>query len=413
MEKFKRNEIKKSEVLQSDTGINVSELVSILGTDAITQELFSVLNIESIQNEFINIPGARTIVNIQKKINEQFHKEDLKSKLENISLYENESFSIDFTNIENDYFNNSLGLNSLSTIPKYSTTRDFFSGLLQMDKYAQKLIDGGHKDILETNLNLLKGICNPYKRYRILHDKAENLFYLRAIISMSKYYNYDNNIAIVIGFIALYKEMKNSNVKYSVNRFEYNESFISILLESSEVRDLPSIGKVKSIVEISNDEIKREALKFSGACSIEIANKELVDNELIIKPHEIKSKILSLRHNQVPRTAFYELSNITNAKNVHNQLMDEVESIAKIKDVETIKYLVIAKVEKAKNEEVKKIRLQILQELNNTVNNIIELLTLFKKVELLAGVDLEAKDYLRFIIYQALTYGKRRTDNSE
>lgn len=411
MEKFKRNEVKKSEISQYDTGINVSELVNILGTNAITQELYSVLNIESIQNEFIKIPGARTIVNIQKRINEQFHKEDLKSKLENINLYESDSFSIDFANVENDYFNNSLGLESLSTIPKYSSTRDFFSSLFQMDKYAQRLIDGGHKSILETNLNLLKGICNPYKRYRILHDKEEKLFYLRAIISVSNYYNYDNNIAIVIGLITLHKEMKSSNVQYVVNRCEYNESFISILLESSEVKELPSVGKVKSIVEISNDEIKREALKFSGACSIEIANKELLDNELIIKPHEIKSKILSLRHNQVPRTAFHELNNITNAKNVHSQLIDEIESIAKIKDFEGIKYLVIKKVEKAKNEEVKKIRLQILQELNNNVDSMVELLTIFKKVELLAGEDLEAKDYLRFIIYQALTDKKRRTDN--
>ena len=271
-----------------------------------------------------------------------------------------------------------------------------------MDKYASVLIKNGFRGIVETNLSMLKEIHTTSKRYRILHDLNDNLFYLRAIISLRNYHNYDNNIAIVISLLTLHNETKRTGLEYRLKKFEYNESFIRAFFESSEVKQLEGIGKVKNLIEISNDEIKREALRFSGVCSIVFGQEDGVSDELFIQPQEIKSRILSVKHNQVPKTAIQELSNIEKSSTVHENIYNDILKIAKIKNPDQIKFLVLSKVENATNEDIKKHKSQILAELSHSVSNILQLLTVFRKIELLASEDIEATEYLRFIIYQAL-----------
>ena len=303
---------------------------------------------------------------------------------------------------QNKYFV-SLGTKQINTVPIYSATNDFFSELYQMEKYASKLIKDGYKDIVEANLRMLKGIQTLTKKFRILHDREEDNFYLRAIISLSSYFNYDNNIAIVISLLALHEEMKKYDIKYRLKVCEYNESFISMFFESSKAKELQNIGYVRNLIEVSNDEIKREALKFNGVCYISFKDSNNIDNELfIIRPQEIKSRILSIKHNVLPKTAIEELSHISDAGNIHTSLFEDIATITQIKSPEQIKFLLKRKVESAKGDSIKRYKKQILDTLNESTSNIIQLLTLFKKIELIANEDIDAIEYIRYIVYQAL-----------
>ena len=403
MENFRKQPLSEQNIPEDDLGIKVSELLSILGNNKLSAFIVEKLNVKSIKDEFIAIKGARTLVRIQKSVNRRFHKEDLISELADISLYNsNNEFTINFNNIDNNEYFQAIDMSMLSSIPIYSAARDFFSELYQMDKYASVLIKNGFRGIVETNLSMLKEIHTTSKRYRILHDLNDNLFYLRAIISLRNYHNYDNNIAIVISLLTLHNETKRTGLEYRLKKFEYNESFIRAFFESSEVKQLEGIGKVKNLIEISNDEIKREALRFSGVCSIVFGQEDGVSDELFIQPQEIKSRILSVKHNQVPKTAIQELSNIEKSSTVHENIYNDILKIAKIKNPDQIKFLVLSKVENATNEDIKKHKSQILAELSHSVSNILQLLTVFRKIELLASEDIEATEYLRFIIYQAL-----------
>lgn len=402
MDKFKRKSITKQMIPVTDQGVTVAELLSITVDNDLSKLLLKLLNTDEIHNEFIAIKGAQTLVNIQKSINNRFKKEDLKSSISNVSLYNDDEFTINFNNaIDNIYFQN-LNQRQLSTIPIYSATREFFSELYQMDRYATKLISEGHKEILEANLQMLKSVHDSSKRFRILHDKEENLFYLRGIISLYNYFNYDNNLAVVLALLSLHKEMKKTGIEYSLSLCEYNESFIRMFFGSSEFKELDSIGRVKNIIEVSNDEIRREALRFTGVCSIEFGNTDGQQSELFIRPQEIKSRILSIGHNRVPKTAIEELANIENSTTVHSNLYDDILKIKNINNPEQIKHLVRSKVENAKTDDVKRFKVQILHELNGVAMNIIQLLTMFSKIELLAGEDIEAAEFIRFVIYQAL-----------
>jgi len=249
MDKFNKKTIRKENISISDTGIFAKELIKLIERNEFTNKLLELLNFETIKNEFIEIKGAQTLFDVQNSINIKFKKEDLKSNLGDISLYKSKEFSINFNNISNNEYFNDLKLKEISTTPIYSAQRDFFSGLFQMDKYASKLINGGHKEIVTANLVLLKNIHQTIKKYRILHDRSENLFYLRAIISLNNYYNYDNNIAIVVGLLTLHDEIKKGKIAYNLKQCEYNESFIRMFFESSEVNELKKLDLLEILLK--------------------------------------------------------------------------------------------------------------------------------------------------------------------
>lgn len=402
MENFNRKSIKSENISGTDTGVQISELIKIVESNELSRKIFKELNIDKIKNEFINIKGSQTLVNIQREYAQKFHKEDLKSELKDVTFYEKGLFTINFNNIVNNEYFHEIKINEISTIPIYSASRDFFSNLFNMDKYANSLIKLNHKSILESNLKLIKKVKKIEKKYRLLHEKNTNKFYLRAIISTGSYNNYDNNLAVVIGLISLHNEMKKSSIIYSLERCEYNESFIRMFFESSESKELENIGRVKNIVEISNDEIKREALRFSGICKIEYGNKKNINGSLFIRPSEINSKILSISHIRTPKNAIKELQNMSDSEKIHLSLFEDISRISKIKKPDQIKFLVKNKIEKATSEDIKKLKPSLLKELNKNADSIITLLNIFNKIQLLADEDIDATEYLRYVIYCAL-----------
>lgn len=192
MEQFRKKTV---HFASSDEGVKVAELITLVDNNPLAKEILKLLDVKSILGEIIQIPGSRDLVKIQNAINQKYHKEDLESDLNSISLYSGEDFTINFNALEQNKYFVSLGTKQINTVPIYSATNDFFSELYQMEKYASKLIKDGYKNIVEANLRMLKGIQTLTKKFRILHDREEDNFYLRAIISLSSYFNYDNNIA--------------------------------------------------------------------------------------------------------------------------------------------------------------------------------------------------------------------------
>lgn len=397
----KKKSILKSDIHESDNGILVSELFKLLtSTDETAKKVKEILSSEFEESEFIPIVGAQTLVNSQLFQNRNFIKKDLVSNLENITFYSENTFTINFNNISNP--ENFGGNNFLITYPKYSAQRDFFGNLYSMDRYAKKLVDNGLKKILETNLDLLKNEKIKDKKYRLIHYKPDNKFYLRAIVSTDNYFDYNNSISVVIALLTLYKETKSTGVAYNLKLCEYNESNIRMFFETTDYKELEGVGNVKNIVEISNDEIKREALRFSGVCTISYDVKKR-ENEIYIKPKDVKSKILTIKHNQKPENGLKNLTNFENVDKVHQELYEDIKAIKNIKNTEQIKFLVLRKIDNAKNDDVKKFKTPILNELNQTITkNIIDLLNLFNNIQVLANEDIEASEYLRYIIYDAL-----------
>lgn len=405
MEQFKKREFKLDKE-NFDDGILVADLLDLISSNVLYDTVIEELGLNEIQNEFIAIKGCSSLVSHVRKVNSKYIKTDLVCELNDISFYHEGRFTFNFHNCENisthDYFDSDF----IPAIPIYSSTRDFFSGILNMDKYASRLIERDYSDILVMNYSYLKNKLKNKRKYRLLYDLNDEKYFLRGIISTGSYYPYDNNMAVVFGILALHKEMKSTGVEYAFKMCEYNESTIRIFFESTEARNLKGVGFVRSLVEISNDEIKREALKFMGACSIIFDNSDNEERELFIKPKEVKSKILSIRHNVTPKTAIPELINIQKTQTVHQELFDDISKISAMKNPEEFKFLLRQKVENARSEDIKMLKNELMSVLDKKIGNIVQLLELFDKMNLVAERDIEVKEYLRFLIYQVLTGAK-------
>ena len=397
----KKKSILKLDIPESDNGVLISDLFKLLiSTDETADKVKEILSSQFELSEFIPISGAKTLVNSQIIQNKSYSKKDLVSNLENITFYFENTFTINFNNISNP--ENFGGNTFLVTYPKYSAQRDFFSTLYSMDRYAKKLVDKGLKKILETNLELLKNEKIKDKKYRLIHYKPDNKYYLRAIVSTDNYFDYNNSISVVIALLTLYKEVKSSGIAYSLKLCEYNESNIRMFFDTTSDKELEGVGFVKNIIEISNDEIKREALRFSGVCTISY-DKNKKEKEIYIKPKDVKSKILAIKHNQKPENGLKSLTDFENVDKVHQELYEDIKTIKNINNTEQIKFLVRRKIDNAKNEDIKKFKTSILNELTNTMTkNVIDLLNLFNNIQVLTNEDIEASEYLRYVIYEAL-----------
>lgn len=404
----------------SDETILVSDLLKLLDkNDQHHSVLEKCLNIEKIKGDRINIPGSKDLLVIQNAINNNYKKIDIESSLQNIDLdLDDKNVAFQFKKLESNSYFDSDQEQCIKVRPKYSSQSDFFDNLCNMNKYANELINKGLSDLLIYNIDAIKKECDKLRIYRVLHDLNENEFYLRAIVS-TQYNNYDNNITIVIALITLHNRMKELGIKYLLNRVEYNESFIRIYFEEEKQTKLDGIGSVKNLIEVSNDEIKREALKFYAINSIEFYDtQDGTPYEIIIQPShssrsKIKSEILSMSHSLSAKKFVERIGEIDSLNDLNKDLLLNIQEVSKISNLLEIRIKVLEMIDNSRNSSFKKYKSEAMQILESQeVSTFTQLLTVFNKLSLLTDSDIEATDYVRYVIYESLIERRSRNINS-
>ncbi|MFV0469066.1 MAG: hypothetical protein ACK5MK_09095, partial [Dysgonomonas sp.] len=140
-----------------DNGVSVSELLKLLNLeDNLTISLLESLDIKKYENDFIQISGANSLVQVQKGINQGYYKEDLACSLHDITVNNEEEFTLQFHNVDDSEYLSQLNLPYLKTMTKYSARNDFFSWYYGIDKYASEFMKNGLDSILYQNIELLK-----------------------------------------------------------------------------------------------------------------------------------------------------------------------------------------------------------------------------------------------------------------
>ncbi|WP_127136806.1 hypothetical protein [Flagellimonas oceanensis] len=402
MEKFKKREINKKGFLENDNGIKISTLLSLIKENQYYGDIIDYFNVDPDSSELVQIKGSQTLYTVVKGLNDKFKKVDLVSNLKNLSFdYEN-GFSIKFDELKTDSYFDDYHSDSISVRPIHSGQRDFFANLYEIDKYASRLINKGFGDVLDMNLSLLKEKDEHIKKYRLLHDVKEDSFYLRAIVSEDRYFNYDNSVAVVLALLKLHFETKESGVEYELYSCEFNESFIRMFFRTSELKEIQGVGYLENTLQVSNDEIKREALKFANICSILFEDSEAKSQSLFIKPKDVKSKVLSITHGTGPKKAFLNLEDFVRSKEIFENIFEEIKVITKIKNHNQILHLLREKIENSNTEEIKRSKEELKKILYKDIKTTSQLLETFNKLILLEGLEIDAKEYLRYKIYEAL-----------
>lgn len=403
---FKKKSFTINDIEKEDIGVSMQDAIKLLDNSKFKSDFEKYLNLNNFKKEFISIPGASKLVNTILEVETKFEKFDVESSIQNIKISYGENYNFNFSNIVDLEAQAFFESDEFVTTPIYSSHTDFFSDLYSMDRYAKKLISNGHKDLVFLNFEYLKKIklneIETNKVYRIIRD-INNQYYLRAITSR-RYYDYNNRIAAFIGLITLHNEMKNSKAKFMVQKCEYNESYIRIFFKSNKTNTISKVGNFDNIIEVSNDEIKREALRFNCIYSLNFEGQS--DNKMFfIKPKKAKSSILSIKHSVLPITALNQLVELSNYTEIEKELLDDIKQISKIKKPDEIKFLVRQKIDKAKSNDISKYKKNLLDAMSNKVESLAELLEMFNKLDLLTE-DIDAKEYLRYVVYEALVYRK-------
>lgn len=402
MEKFKKRTINSDDFTKGDNGIEVGQLLTLIDKSEYLDKIKSYFDVSNLEEKFISIKGSSTLFTILKSMDSRYKKIDLKSNLKDIQFNYEKEFGLVFKNLgESEYFNGT-SKEEIKAYPIHSGQRDFFQSLYNIDKYADSLLKNGYNDILNQNLENLKLKKEHVKRYRLIHDTKEDEYYLRAIISEDRHYNYDNNIAFVIALLKLHFESLNSNTEYQIAFSEFNESAIRIFFKTTELKAIEGVGHLQNTIQVSNDEIKKEALKFSTVASILFKDKNDEENNLYIKPRDVKSKVLGITHGTGPKKAFYNLNDFTKSSEIFENLYQDVKRISQIKDHGQILHLVRIKIENSTTEEIKRHKEDMRKFLLVEIKTTTQLLETFNKLIMLEGLEIDGKEYLRYLVYEAL-----------
>ena len=83
--------------------------------------------------------------------------------------------------------------------------------------------------------------------------------------------------------------------------------FIKLFIKKQTVTKLKGIGELSFVLEMSNDEIKREAFKFGGLFKLSLMDNG-EERNVYLKPKKIKTKLISIKHNFKPETVIFQPS---------------------------------------------------------------------------------------------------------
>jgi len=401
MSKFYKDYLSWSDLENDQNFLTVSDCVELIEESEFKDDLFYLFEIDKIKDELIPIQGLSEVVKSIIVRDKQFEKIDIQSHISNISCIKNDSngsISLKFKDVE------SLGEELLIAEAIYSSKKEHLEGGYKLDKFADFCIANDCFDLVENNIESLnkkfKDSDSHVKKYRLLKDK-ENEYFVRAITSVNAYHDYNIRFSLFVTAIALSQLIKSSGENFQITRCEYSESFIKLFVKKQTSVKLKGIGELSFVLEMSNDEIKREAFKFSGLFNLSLDDNGTQRN-LYLKPKNIKTKLISIKHNFKPKTVIESLRGLSDfIKEAESDMIEDIKDLHKVKDPDMLRFSLLRKIEKSSNSELGAYKDTIRKELDKKIYKISELLILMDKVDEVV-VDLEVKEYLRYLFYDIL-----------
>ncbi|QEC75768.1 hypothetical protein [Mucilaginibacter ginsenosidivorax] len=405
MSKFYRESLERQELIDDNILVTVKKTLKLIENSEFYKELVALFKIDEQSNESIPILGLNKLINSIIYKDGQYEKFDFPVNLCDVSL---NRFTDSGSIILNILIDKSEVQTEKSKIllaeTAYNAKSDYFESAYKLDQFAKFCFKERHTKLLQDNIRILNEHyqnSNDYNRnFRVLKT-SDGEYFVRAITSTTHYNNYGIRFALFTATLSLKNLMTTQGWEFRVNRAEYDESHIKVFFEKVGTKFIKGIGTIKYIIEMSNDEIKREAMKFSAVYSILSE-----DYEIYVKPEKLKTELISIQHNFNPSTVFAHLSTMNEfITKSESEIMEDIGELNNINNPDELRYLLLRKVELTKNNEIKQERAGLTKLLQVKINTISELLSLMGKVDLIVS-DLETKEYLRYLFYDVLNKRK-------
>jgi hypothetical protein len=393
--------------LRNDTKVvYLKDCLKLIDNSEYKEELVELYGFDLIKDKPLFISGLNIVMGRIIEYDNIFSKIDITTHVSSVN-YAGLGF-VDQNQILlriNNINNLNIEQDSIIVETRYNTKKDFFDGFYKMDKFANFCIRENLQNLIEQNIEVLNekfSRSKAYiKSYRLLQDNEYDYF-LRAITSINRYYDYNIRLSLFVSIVSLYKTIESTGVNYSINYCEFTESFIRIYFKKDIAKAIKNVGVINFSLEMNNDEIKREAFKFSGVFTISMVQEEREIN-IHIKPKKLKTPLLSVKHSCLPATLVENLSHLTvYISQIEEEMERDLIDISNITNVDHLRFFMLRKIENSRNEELKKYKKQIIETLTGKINHINQLLILMDKVNEIV-LEFELKEYLRYLYYEILT----------
>ena len=405
-----RKKMNLNELPIKDRGISVKKAMELISDSPYYDEIHKSLKLSKIENEFIAISGAESLVNSVLVMDNKFKKFDVKAKLKNVrcnNLLDKKKAIIEISNIEDEEVLKTTKSDLIKGVTAYSVKSDYLD-MFDADKFLNYCLVNDYQDIIDENLERLdlKNESNEnQKQFRFLRDDNQD-YYIRAITSVDRYKDYNIKFSVFVALIALYRVMKEKKEEFVVSYFTCSESDIKVVFRRTNYKSVMKGLDVGFELELVNDEIKRESVKFNGLFSINYNETENVS----IKP-DINGKIISFSHMISIEKVSRLIQGLSEAIDEFVEtIYKDAEYIKKAKSPKELKSYLYQKVKNSKQKEFREKYKKDVQKIieKESVNTLYQLLDLMGKVDLMIDdSDIKAKDFWKFKLYEVLVGGKK------
>ncbi len=388
-----------------DKGLPVRKALKLIENSPFKDDIIDIFKIARIKNEFIEIPGADTLVNSILAMEQKVNKFDIITPLNKVRCkgFTDEGQAVlEIAEIKDVDLIKKMKTDLVSAETAYSVRFDYFNDLYDIDKYLSFLLQKEYKDIIDTNISMLEKRNidnNKEKQFRLIIDEKGKLL-ARALTSSDRYKDYNIAFSVFVTLIQLHELNKADEKSFFVSNYSLTESEIKVVFKNTHSYTFIDNSTLSFSLELSNDEIKREAVKLNGIFSIEIGDKK----DVFIKPEDGVSRILSFTHSATPINVKNKLSDLNlNIKGFISNTIDDFNFVKGIKKPDEIREYLVYKTINAKDKEFKNYKSEILKVLSNRVSTIFQLLDIVKSVDdLFKDEHIQAQDFWRYKLYQAL-----------
>ncbi len=400
MSKFYRDSLNRTKLEEDNVLTPIKAVIKLIENSEFYNELILLFKIDIGEKVHIEIPGLSILIREIISKDAKYEKFDVNVNLSDVTLFKFSDDGAAILKITSENNKEIFGTETIYAETAYNAKSDYFESVYRLDTFAKFCFKEGHIKLLKDNiahLNEYYQASNNFDRSLRLLKDIDKTYYIRAITSTTHYNKYDNRFSLFVAVMALHNLSMSTNKKFRVASAEFDESHIKVFFEKDGSRNIKGVGLVRFMVEVSNDEIKREAMKFSAAFSI--VSDEF---ELFFKPEKLKTELISIQHNFNPSTVFNYLSELNDfIDDAESEIINDVKGLADTKNPDELRHLLYRKVEATKNDVIKQNRFKLKTLLLNKISTLSELLRVMNKVELIVS-DLETNEYLRYIFYDIL-----------
>ena len=134
--------IRVNEYDKSDKGIRLSEAFKLVENFELKEELINQFNIDLNEDIFLNIKGAKTLVESILNLENKVNKFDIDTEIKNIhiSKFSNKNqIEVEVFNITNQEIKQKFESDRISAISAYAVRNDLLDGLYKADKFFSNL----------------------------------------------------------------------------------------------------------------------------------------------------------------------------------------------------------------------------------------------------------------------------------